>query len=325
MRTLIPSGPARVVVRQHRRALQAVSLLPVLVIAALVGVLLWTGHIADTFDATDCSTEKRVPGCDQTVRDFIDNQMWLQNALAWAGGLTIVLPALVGAFVAGPLIARELESGTYKLAWTQSVSPARWLAAKLAVPAVLTLAATSVLTAAYAWFRWQQEGSYYGETPWYDRFVYGAFGTVPVAYALLGLALGALAGLLVRRTVVAMSVTVLATGLVVLALSTVRSSLWPVRTQSVALKEFNGFPNDALVVENGWLTTSGTRLPPDLCWDPANDLKECLADHDVTSRYIDYHPVSHFWPLQLVETGILLALAAIAVALAFRVLRRLHS
>ncbi|MEU6015011.1 hypothetical protein ABZ826_13465 [Streptomyces sp. NPDC047515] len=58
----------------------------------------------------------------------------------------------------------------------------------------------------------------------------------------------------------------------------------------------------------------------------ASDPDRCLADKDITLRYlVDYHPASHFWPLQLVETGILLALAALAVALAFRVLRRRHA
>ncbi|MCZ7459444.1 hypothetical protein [Streptomyces sp. WMMC940] len=36
------------------------------------------------------------------------------------------------------------------------------------------------------------------------------------------------------------------------------------------------------------------------------------------------HPPSHFWPIQLVETGIVLALAAVATYAAFRVLRRRH-
>lgn len=45
----------------------------------------------------------------------------------------------------------------------------------------------------------------------------------------------------------------------------------------------------------------------------------------VTQRYVDYHPESHRWPLQLVESGILLAAAALAVYLAYRLLRRLHA
>lgn len=55
-----------------------------------------------------------------------------------------------------------------------------------------------------------------------------------------------------------------------------------------------------------------------------DDLVDCLASLGASERYHDYHPASHFWPLQLVETGILLALAALAVFAAFRVLRRLH-
>ncbi|MET9968858.1 hypothetical protein ABZZ80_23740, partial [Streptomyces sp. NPDC006356] len=35
-----------------------------------------------------------------------------------------------------------------------------------------------------------------------------------------------------------------------------------------------------------------------------------------------YHPRSHFWPLQYVETGIVLAVAAAATLTAFAVLRR---
>jgi ABC-type transport system involved in multi-copper enzyme maturation permease subunit len=35
------------------------------------------------------------------------------------------IPALLGMFWGAPLIARELESGTYRLAWTQSVTRRR--------------------------------------------------------------------------------------------------------------------------------------------------------------------------------------------------------
>jgi hypothetical protein len=35
-----------------------------------------------------------------------------------------------------------------------------------------------------------------------------------------------------------------------------------------------------------------------------------------------YHPDSHFWPLHLVETGIVLAVTAAATAAAFRLLHR---
>ncbi len=42
-----------------------------------------------------------------------------------------VVPLAAGLFWGAPVLARELERGTHRLAWTQSVSRRRWLAAKL--------------------------------------------------------------------------------------------------------------------------------------------------------------------------------------------------
>jgi hypothetical protein len=101
--------------------------------------------------------------------------------------------------------------------------------------------------------------------------------------------------------------------------------LWPTLTDTFkALGNDYRSPEGAVYTGNGWVTSSGERLPENACPIGLADLKQCLADKDITHQYVDYHPASHFWPLQLVETGILLALAALAVALAFRVLRRRH-
>jgi len=78
------------------------------------------------------------------------------------------------------------------------------------------------------------------------------------------------------------------------------------------------------------VTAGGDLFPVQTCVDDSLDFEACLAGHDGLQNYIHYHPASHYWPLQLVETGILLALAALAVFAvfavfaAFRVLRRLH-
>ena len=45
--------------------------------------------------------------------------------------LVLVVPALIGMFWGAPLIAHELETGTFRLAWTQSVSRRRWLLVKM--------------------------------------------------------------------------------------------------------------------------------------------------------------------------------------------------
>jgi len=37
--------------------------------------------------------------------------------------LLLAAPALIGMFWGAPLIAREFETGTFRLAWTQDVTP----------------------------------------------------------------------------------------------------------------------------------------------------------------------------------------------------------
>ena len=44
-----------------------------------------------------------------------------------------VVPALIGAFVGAPVLARELETGTFRYTWTQGFGRERWAAAKLAL------------------------------------------------------------------------------------------------------------------------------------------------------------------------------------------------
>ncbi|MFJ8858785.1 hypothetical protein ACIRD8_10140 [Streptomyces sp. NPDC102451] len=309
-------GPARVVVRQHRWTLRIAVALVVLGAAVLAATRLLTARFADRFAATGCSVEHTVLGCGDTVRSYLDDQYLLHCVLVYAGLLMLVLPVLVGAFAAGPLIARELETGTYRLAWSQSVSPARWLAAKLAVPTVLLLAGVSVLSAAFSWVRGRTGTEYPAD--WYDAPVYATVGTAPLAHALLGLTVGALTGLLVRRTVPAMALAALAVTAVLTAIGTVRKSLWPTE---FALGALDGLTNP-WIVESGQITSSGERLPVDVCWGQGADEARCVAERGITGRFADYHPASHFWPIQLVETGILLALAALALVLAFRMLRR---
>ena len=62
------------------------------------------------------------------------------------------LPALIGACWGAPLVARELETGTFRLAWNQSVTRTRWLAVKLAVVGLTTMAVTEGLSLMQAWW-----------------------------------------------------------------------------------------------------------------------------------------------------------------------------
>ncbi|MGW1818864.1 hypothetical protein ACWCQM_35550 [Streptomyces sp. NPDC002125] len=326
MSTLTPlRGPVRVVVRQHRSTLRVAGVLALAAAITLIGFALWTSHLIDGFDAGDCEASGvSGPECDQRIVDFNGSMSLFSSVLMYAALALTVLPGIISAFVAGPLIARELESGTYRMAWTQSVTPARWLAAKLAVPTVLLVAGVTVLSAVLGWAQTQTATDF--TVDWFDGPVFVATVPAVIAYTLLGVAVGTLTGLLVHRTVAAMSLAAVVTGTVMVALNSLRASLWPLRTESSEGVKVSGVPLDAWVVDVGRLTTDGRRLPIDVCWPRIDDHQEnrCLADHDIIGTFADYHPSSHLWPLQLVETGILLALAALALALAFRVLRRLH-
>ncbi|MFD5729649.1 hypothetical protein ACFWMT_26580 [Streptomyces sp. NPDC058368] len=250
-------GPVRLVVRQHRLVLWISGALALAGIALVIGAWWFTSASADDFAGTGCSVRHTVTGCGIQVRHFLSIELHYARLLDYAGLVMTTLPVLIGLYVAGPLIGRELEDGTYRLSWSQSVSPARWLAAKLAVPGVLIVAGVAVLSAVYAWGSSRTHETHYPAQS-SEPLVNGAMGPVPVAAALLGVALGALIALLLRRTLASMTLTVVVSLALIVAREAVR-------------------------------------------------------------------PDGAFWPLQLMETGILLVLAAAATALAFRVLRRYHA
>jgi hypothetical protein len=59
--------------------------------------------------------------------------------------------------------------------------------------------------------------------------------------------------------------------------------------------------------------------------DSAAALEKCVRGTGLTDFWTTYHPESHFWPLQLMESGLLLAVTGLAAAAAFALLRRQHS
>jgi hypothetical protein len=324
MSVLSLRGPAWVVVRQHRRTLWAGLALLVLLGGILVYQRLHSAAaVADAVANSDCASLRTARDCDGTARFMSDAETAFHHWLGYLGLALFVIPGLVGAFVAGPVIARELESGTYKLAWTQSVSPARWLTAKLAVPAVWTIAGVSALAALYRWASTTGPDATYLDT-WYEPGSYAGLGPAAVGYALLGIALGALAGLLARRTVVAMSVTVPALVAVQLAVGNqLRTHLWPVTTLTGRPRDL--FGRGGWTTDSGMMTASGTRLHWQDCADASlGPDAPCMRDRGAVTYFADYHPAAHFWPLQLVETGVVLVLAGVVTFAAFRVLRRRH-
>ncbi|MEU3057059.1 ABC transporter permease [Streptomyces griseus] len=312
-------GSVRVLLRAHRKALWAAGALLVLGIGIVVALRVWMASAKELCadgDMTPCGGPVYQPSYARTSTEVF---------LADGGTVLLLLAGLIGVFVAGPLIARELESGTFRLAWAQSVSPAHWLAARLAVPAALAVVGLTVLIAVYRWGLWALRGYPYSHlTPWYASGIFPGTGPALLGFALLAVAVGALFAVLVRRTLLSMSLTALVLGVVAIGLGKRRYELWPaVLRQSAGPVQLS--PGD-WDIDMGWLTESGQKLYWQDC-DAAHslwDVETCMRERGAVEYFAEVHPASHYWPLQLVETGILLALAALAVFAAFRVLRRLH-
>ncbi|MBD0840442.1 hypothetical protein [Streptomyces sp. TRM68416] len=278
-----PTGLLWAVLRLHRAAL----VLWGLALAAATAYLVWMAAIADEAERGNsaCATPAtdRLPSC-ASVEAITADETY-SHGLALITGLLSYVMFPVAAWAGAALIGRELENGTARLAWTQSVTPVRWLAAKLAVPAALIAVGTGTAVLLNVWARGEDNPNLVGD--WYHPDVYIGTGPTAVAYALTGLALGALAGMLLGRALPAAGTAFVAALVLYNVLQARREDLWPALTR----------PRTAELPRSAFQVSS-------------------------TPTEVTLHPQSHFWPLQYVESGILLTLTAASVAAAFWLLRR---
>jgi ABC-type transport system involved in multi-copper enzyme maturation permease subunit len=181
--------------RQFRTpaVVSAGALLVVAVFAAVSG-----RDLANAYAATLAACD-RIGDCSSATAAFARTDSGLNFGL---GTLVTVVPALVGVFWGAPLVAREIEAGTLPLVWTQSVTRARWLLTKLAVVGLASGLAAGLLSLVVT--RWARPLDNAGAAM-YDTF--GQRHLVPIGYAVFAFALGVTVGVLVRRTVPAMAVT----------------------------------------------------------------------------------------------------------------------
>ncbi|MGW7252988.1 ABC transporter permease [Streptomyces sp. NPDC054834] len=315
-----PSGRPRLtrwLLRLHRPALLLWAGLVVLGAA----LLLWlAGPLTDAAAQAwrqwnSCRNGPNCPFDQEPVLFFSDTYTYLTLALA-------ALPLLTAAWAGAALVGREMESGTAQLAWTQGVTPARWLVAKLALPTVAVTAGTSLLVLLHrrAWSAAHSRGVTLDL--WNEIWTFHANGPTTVAFALAGLAAGAFAGMLWRRTLPALVLgLVLTAGIRVLA-EVLLPHLWPAVTRVTSLKE--GYVFTGINVDRGLVTATGAHIPAPACDNlSTNGCHRAYEKLGAVGYYSSYHPASHFWPLQLTTTALVLALAALLTAGAFLVLRRL--
>ena len=119
-------------------------------LAVVAGVVVVTGLQLHHAYAVSGIAGCRGNTCDSVIQAFVARDPFLQTLLDKI--LLLLLPALIGVFWAAPLVARELETGTFRLAWTQSVTRTPWLTAKVVVVGLAGLVATAVLTWLVTWW-----------------------------------------------------------------------------------------------------------------------------------------------------------------------------
>jgi hypothetical protein len=268
--------------------------------------------------------------------------------------LTYLIAAVIGMFWGAPLVARELEAGTFRLAWTQSVTRSRWLAVKLALVGLAAMTATGLLSLAVTW--WSEPIDQASARPAADAglalparlapLIFGARGIAPIGYAAFAFVLGVAAGVMLRRTVpaIALTLAVLATVQVLVpavlrghyqapAVSTTALVLAPDRPQSLQLRDGKLTVVAPVAMPGAWITSvrtvdsagrTATPAIPQACADPGGRLADCDKAINALGlrQVVTYHPANRFWVFQCYELGLYLALTALLAALCARRIRR---
>ena len=325
-----------VIWRQHR-----VALAGVLVVLGVLAVWLWIAGTAvhrDYAAAIACHPAGSAT-CQELAGTF--NDSW--DSVSIPAVLLQIVPALVGAFAGAPVLARELETGTFRFAWTQGFGRRRWALAKLVVLATALGVAGWAFSLVLSWCYQpyfggdNQELGLYGNSQLVGLFSLREV-TLP-AWTVAAFAVSALAGMLIRRVVPAIAATLAVyAGLAIATAAVLREHyLPPLVTSSPDV------PGDAWIISQWW--TKGGRVafggnPPlnllnQFCnFAPAGPggkngggpatgetFAQCLAPHGYT-QWTSYQPDSRFWPFQWIEGGWLLALSALLVAAAIWLVQR---
>ncbi len=296
--------------------------------------------------------------CAAIVSSFLSDLSPLDRFLFLGSVLLVYLtPALMGLFWGAPLIAREFETGTHRIAWNQSITRTRWTLAKLGLVGLAAVATAGLLSLMVTWWASAIDhatsflpgqghvavggvGLGFGLTR-LEPLLFGARGVAPLGYAAFAFALGVTAGVLLRRTLPAMAVTLAVFAVIQIVVpNVIRPHLLPPTHTSVPLNlqtaslNLNSNPatgqvsgiqlTGSVVIPGAWVlsdvtvTRSGApfTVPPKACLiAPSSGLTGLVACHRALAamhlrQSVTYQAASRFWPLQWIETGMYLVLAA---------------
>jgi hypothetical protein len=316
-----------------------------LVTAAAVGALaiyllvlgLRSRHAYDT-DIVGCSPD----ACAAAITRFTDTY---GGQLGLVGALLLAIPALIGIFWGAPLIARELEERTDQLVWYQSVTRVRWLAVKLGLLGLTSVLVGGLLSLMLTW-----SASRYDQVAG-DRFgamTFAARNLVPIGYAAFAFVLGAVTGMIVRRTVPAMAITLAVFAALQIAVPHgIRQHLRSPVTSTVAvdamvlenidglgIRRDEGGEIDGYAAPGVWSLSHRMRLynadgtpytaedaKPCMGAGSFEESKACTSRQNLHFSYV-YQPADRYWPFQWTELAAFLLLTMLLTGLGFLWIRR---
>ncbi|HZS75312.1 MAG TPA: hypothetical protein VFA41_01755 [Ktedonobacteraceae bacterium] len=296
--------------RQHRIE----ALIAGVVLAGLIIILLVLGiEMTSTYQSTglaNCS--EQLPACGELEGNFINHFSLSVNLITI---MLTTLPLLVGMFIGAPLVARELEQRTHRLVWTQSITRMRWLGTKLLLLIGVTLLAFIALIPLIAWWSapWDAVTS-----PW---STYEVRGIVLPAYALFALVLGIAAGILSRRPVAGIGITIVLFILLRLAIAFWLRPYFLPPLVSISSIDRPGAPSHTdWLIEIGTIDRTGQELSNNTISHICPQIigkgdaqafaafQACEQQHGFHSRSF-YQPADRFWLFQVIESSIFLLLA----------------
>jgi hypothetical protein len=314
--------------RQHRIALSGVA---ALLGAVAVGLWLAGTSLHHAYAAAAACHPASSFACGDLVQRFNSMNGFLAN-----GSILQVVPVLIGAFVGAPVLAREMETGTFRFAWTQGFGRWRWTLAKLVLLAVVVAAAAGAISVLFSWYYqpYFAAGNQALNLSEVSPFFPGLFdlrGVGFAAWTLAAFAIGALAGMLIRRVVPA----IVATLAVYAGLAFATGGFLRQHYLTPLLTSNPNVPGSAWIISQWW-TKGGQPVSqsvlgqvlqgaPQLAGKggvpQSPDVTQYLNQHGYT-QWTSYQPVTRFWAFQWIEGGWLLALSVLLIAATVWLVRR---
>ena len=272
--------------RQTRAAAITLGLLLALLALYLVttGIRLRTAFDTDHLSRCLLPAARQSPDCGTSLANFY--RLLDASGRVLIGYLNLV-PAFLGVFIGAPMLAREFENGTHRLAWTQTITRTRWVTTRLAVAAALAVSAEQALTWVVTFWRSPLDKL----SGHFDPGAFSFEGIVPAGYALFAFAIGALAGAVIRRTIPAMATTL---GVFIV----VRLSLENyARPNFMTPKTISYLDQPPINQPSG---SAGDWILDTLVPKPGLGLPTIII----------YQPAARYWAFQLIEAGVCILTAA---------------